>query len=105
MFNYWCDALRARDRLADDAQGEYYLHYIEENIRSNKPYDRWVREMVTAAGRLEQSPPVGFYLRDFGNRFASVDNTAILFLGTQIGCAQCHDDSQARSKARVESLE
>jgi hypothetical protein len=91
MFNYWCDALRARDQLADDARGDYYLHYLEENIRSNKPYDRWVREMVTAAGSLEQSPPVGFYLRDFGNRFASVDNTAILFLGTQIGCAQCHD--------------
>jgi hypothetical protein len=91
MFNYWCDALRARDQLADDARGDYYLHYIEENIRGNKPYDRWVREMVTAAGELEKSPPVGFYLRDLGNRFASVDNTAIIFLGTQIGCAQCHD--------------
>ena len=91
MFNYWCDALRARDQLADDARGDYYLHYIEENIRANKPYDRWVREMVTADGALEKSPPVGFYLRDLGNRFASVDNTAILFLGTQVGCAQCHD--------------
>lgn len=91
MFNYWCDALRARDQLVDDARGDAYLHYLKENVRSNKPYDLWVREMVSADGPSDQSPAVGFYLRDFGNRFASVDNTAIIFLGTQIGCAQCHD--------------
>ena len=91
MFNYWCDTLRARDQLADNVRGDFYLHYIKESIRTNKPFDRWAREMVSPEGALAQTPAVGFYLRDLGNRFASVDNTAIVFLGTQIGCAQCHD--------------
>ena len=91
MFNYWCDTLRARDELADNIDGEHYLHFIRESIRTNKPYDRWVREMVSPEGSLAKAPATGYYLRDFGNRFASVDNTAIVFLGTQIGCAQCHD--------------
>lgn len=91
MFNYWCDVLRARERLADNVRGDFYLHYIRQSIRTNKPYDHWVREMVSPEGSLEQSPAVGYYLRDLGNKFASVDHTAIVFLGTQIGCAQCHD--------------
>ncbi len=91
MFNYWCDTLRARNRLAENVDGEYYLHYIKDSIRTNKPYDRWVREMITAEGNLSKTPAVGYHLRDLGNRFASVDNTSIVFLGTQIGCAQCHD--------------
>ncbi|MEA3211367.1 MAG: hypothetical protein QOE70_4424 [Chthoniobacter sp.] len=91
MFNYWCDTLRARDQLADRVRGDFYLHYIKESIRTNQPYDRWVRELLSPEGGLTQSPAVGYYLRDLGNRFASVDNTATIFLGTQIGCAQCHD--------------
>jgi hypothetical protein len=91
MFNYWCDTLRARDELAENVRGDFYLHYLKESIRTNKPWDRWAREMVSPEGSLAQAPAVGFYLRDLGNRFASVDNTAIVFLGTQIGCAQCHD--------------
>ena len=91
MFNYWCDTLRARDRLADNVPGQQYLHFLKESIRANKPYDRWVRELVSPEGNLSKAPAVGYYLRDLGNRFASVDNTAIVFLGTQIGCAQCHD--------------
>lgn len=91
MFNYWCDTLRARDRLADNVRGDFYLHYLKTSIRDNKPYDRWVRELVSPEGDLTEAPAVGFYLRDQGNRFASVDNTATIFLGTLIGCAQCHD--------------
>ena len=91
MFNYWCDVLRAREELAENVRGEFYLHYLKESIRANKPYDQWVREMVSPDGDLARSPAVGYYLRDLGNKFASVDHTAIVFLGTQIGCAQCHD--------------
>jgi hypothetical protein len=91
MFNYWCDTLRARDQLADRVRGDFYLHFIKESIRTNKPYDQWVRELVSPEGPMDKAPAAGYYLRDLGNRFANVDHTAIVFLGTQIGCAQCHD--------------
>ncbi len=91
MFNYWCDVLRARNELADNVRGDFYLHYVKDSIRQNKPFDVWVREMVSPEGHFASSPAGGYYLRDLGNRFASVDNTATIFLGTNIGCAQCHD--------------
>lgn len=91
MFNYWCDVLRARSELADNVRGAFYLHYIKDSIRENKPFDVWVREMVSPEGHFVSQPAGGYYLRDLGNRFASVDNTAMAFLGTNVGCAQCHD--------------
>ena len=91
MYNYWCDALRARDRLAENVRGDFYLNYLKTSLRANKPYDRWVREMIVSEGEVTKAPEVGYFLRDLGNRFASVDATAAIFLGTQIGCAQCHD--------------
>ena len=47
--------------------------------------------MLTADGKLWENPAVGFQLRDKGMPLPYVDNTVRVFLGTQIGCAQCHD--------------
>ena len=37
------------------------------------------------------NPAVGYSMRDSGMELDHVDNTVQVFLGTQIGCAQCHD--------------
>jgi hypothetical protein len=47
--------------------------------------------MLTADGRVWENPAVGFQLRDDGMPLPYVDNTVRVLLGTQIGCAQCHD--------------
>jgi hypothetical protein len=47
--------------------------------------------MLTADGTLCGNPAVGFQLRDRGMPLPYIDNTVRVFLGTQIGCAQCHD--------------
>jgi hypothetical protein len=47
--------------------------------------------MLTADGRISENPATGFQLRDKGMPLPYVDNTVRVFLGTQIGCAQCHD--------------
>ncbi len=47
--------------------------------------------MLTADGKTWENPAVGFQLRDDGMPLPYVDNTIRVFLGTQIGCAQCHD--------------
>ena len=60
-------------------------------LRDNKPYDAWVREMLTAEGKIWDNPAAGYMLRDAGMPLDSVNNTVRVFLGTQIGCAQCHD--------------
>jgi hypothetical protein len=91
FYNFWADILRLTERPQRQLIFEPYLHYVKESIRSNKPYDRWVYEMLTADGLLWENPAVGFQLRDAGMPLPYVDNTVRVLLGTQIGCAQCHD--------------
>lgn len=91
FYNFWADILRLQERPDKHLVFEPYLDYVKDAIRTNKPYDAWVREMLTADGRLWENPAVGFQLRDEGMPLPYVDNTVRVFLGTQIGCAQCHD--------------
>ncbi len=91
MFNYWCDLLRAKDELAEGVKGDFYLAWIKQSIRDNKPYDQWTRELISPEGYGWRAPAAGYYLRDGINRAANIESTATLFLGTQISCAQCHD--------------
>lgn len=91
MFNYWCDLLRAKDKLAEGVQGDFYLAWIKQSVRDNKPYDQWARELLSPQGFGWRAPAAGYYLRDGENRAANIESTASLFLGAQISCAQCHD--------------
>jgi hypothetical protein len=47
--------------------------------------------MLTAEGRLWEDAAIGFYLRDQKNRLAGYEAMTSVFLGTNMGCAQCHD--------------
>jgi hypothetical protein len=91
LYNFWADVLRLQERPDKHLVLEPYLFYVKDSIRANTPYDQWVKEMLTADGRPWESPAVGFQLRDDGMPLPYVDNTVRVFLGTQIGCAQCHD--------------
>lgn len=91
MYNLWADTLRLVERPDADIVIDPYLAYVKDSIRTNKPYDRWVYEMLTATGKCWQNPAVGYQLRDDQMPLPYVDNTVRIFLGTQIGCAQCHD--------------
>lgn len=96
MFNYWCDLLRAKDSLAEGVQGDFYLAWIKQSVRDNKPFDAWTRDLLSPEGYGWRSPAAGYYLRDGENRAANIESTATLFLGTQISCAQCHDHPYSR---------
>jgi len=91
FYNFWADILRLQERPDKHLVLEPYLDYVKQSIRTNKPYDEWVQAMLTADGRPWENPAVGFQLRDEGMPLPYVDNTVRVFLGTQIGCAQCHD--------------
>lgn len=91
FYNHWADVLRLAERPQKNLILEPYLAWVKDAIRTNRRYDEWVREMLTADGRSWENPAVGFQLRDDGMRLPYVDNTVRVLLGTQIGCAQCHD--------------
>lgn len=90
-YNSWADTLRLVDSPGGNNILIPYQEWVKESLRSNKPYDQFVREMLTAEGHVWENPAAGYALRDTGMPLDNLNNTVRIFLGTQIGCAQCHN--------------
>ncbi len=88
-FNYWADLLRLHSNA--DQYGLGWHVWLRDSVAQNKPYDKMVYEMLSASGHASKNPAVGYYLRDRNMLLDNISNTVQVFLGTQIGCAQCHD--------------
>ncbi len=89
-YNWWADILRVQSDMRNEA-GAAYADWIKDSIRSNKPYDQFVRDLVTAKGYIWENGAVGYYMRDAGMPLDNMSNTAQVFLGTRVVCAQCHN--------------
>ena len=90
-FNYWADVLRIVDRSGGNTYIRPWADWVKGELRKNTPWDKMVFEMLTARGQVFDNPAVGYRLRDFGMPLDHLNNTIRVFLGTRIGCAQCHD--------------
>ncbi len=90
FYNYWADILRVKSRGRRTPMVSYQ-DWIKDSLRGNKPYDQFVTEMVTSEGYIWEDPAVGYYVRDAGMPLDNMSNTAQVFLGTRMQCAQCHD--------------
>ena len=92
-YNFWADVLRINSGLgggARDAESAYRL-WVKSSLRENKPYDQFVKEMVSARGHLWDNGAIGYYQRDRGMPLDNMSNTIRIFLGTRLECAQCHN--------------
>jgi len=89
MFNFWADLLRVQTNL--DKHGLGWHVWIHKAVDQNMPYDDFVHAMLSSNGLVSDDAAVGYYLRDREMLLDNVSNTTEVFLGTQIGCAQCHD--------------
>ena len=99
-YNYWADVLRYTDRLNNNVDGEPYRQWIKQSLAENKPWDKMVSEMITAEGLIWENPATGYMQRDSGMPLDNMNNTVRIFLGTRIGCAQCHDHPFDRWKQK-----
>lgn len=91
MYDWMADILRLVDRAGNDNYLRPYSDWIKECLRDNEPWDAMVHDMLTAEGRVWEEPAAGFVLRDPGMPLDNLNNAVRIFLGTRIGCAQCHD--------------
>lgn len=85
----WSDILLVnRDKIGDRGAFELH-HWLHRQFACNRPYDQWVRELVTAAGASANNGPVNFYR---AARTAEDVTKAVsqAFLGLRLECAQCH---------------
>ncbi|QIF05443.1 DUF1549 domain-containing protein [Roseimicrobium sp. ORNL1] len=95
FFNFWADVLRVKTGILPGGQGRdtgnAYIKYVKDSLRVNKPYDRMVRELLTADGSSYENGAIGYYMRDYNMPLDNMAVTTQIFLGTQMVCAQCHN--------------
>lgn len=88
--NKWSSILRNRRDKDTYASGNASFHeWIRNALDQNVPYDRFVREILTASGEISDHPAVAWY-RQVTKDFEQVEDVAQLFLGVRIQCARCH---------------
>ena len=85
----WGDLLRNnRNKVGDGGMWAFY-NWMRASFRENKPFDQFVREVITAQGSIYANGPANYY------KIATTpedlaETTAQVFLGVRLQCAKCH---------------
>jgi Protein of unknown function (DUF1549)/Protein of unknown function (DUF1553)/Bacterial Ig-like domain (group 2) len=88
---------KERDHDVRGAKGVRSFHdWLRKQTAANRPWDELAREVLTVTGKSDEHPAVGYYVVTVGEqgepeRSEVVASVAQSFLGTRIGCAQCHN--------------
>ncbi len=86
----WGDLLQNNRKYLGEKGAFEFREWIREAIAQNRPYDRMVREMLTARGSSYDNPAANFY-RVTRDPKPTMEKTTQVFLGVRMVCAQCHD--------------
>ena len=85
----WSDLLRV-DRDAVTAQGAVAMtRWLHQQFDENRPYDQFVRDIITARGNTASDRPAAFY-KALATPEVMSRSISQIFLGVRIECAQCH---------------
>ncbi len=85
----WSDLLRNNSQDLGE-QGMWAMHnWIRQSLLANKPFNKFVEELITARGSIYTTGPANYY-RVHKDASMLAEATAQLFLGVRIECAKCH---------------
>jgi len=81
----WADLLRVKAEFPINLwpnAAQAYHRWISDSVRANKPYDRFVRELLTSSGSNFRVPPVNFYRAIQGKDSEAIAHAvALTFMG------------------------
>ncbi|WP_165233171.1 DUF1549 and DUF1553 domain-containing protein [Aquisphaera insulae] len=90
----WGDLLRIKSEYPVNVWPKavhVYDRWLRDRLARDVPYDRLVRELLTAGGSNFRSPAANYYRAMPGRDPQSfAEATALVFMGTRINCAHCH---------------
>jgi hypothetical protein len=92
--DYWtnrhADVLLVSSRLLSPNAMWSFYHWIRQSVASNKPYDQFVREIVTASGNTLENGAANYFVLHKETTELN-ENFSLAFLGMSITCARCHN--------------
>lgn len=102
----WCDLLRVKSEFPINLWPnavQAYHRWIHDAIRQNRPYDQFVRELLTSSGSNFRVPPVNFYRAIQGRDPSSIAKAvALTFMGARFeGLPQTRRDDMAAFFSKV----
>lgn len=88
--NKWGDLLQVNRKFLGAEGAAKFHEWIHQAVAENRPYDEFVRQILTASGSNNTNPAASYFkvLRD---PEATMENTTHLFLGVRFNCNKCHD--------------
>jgi hypothetical protein len=86
----WGDLLKIRFDLLGEKGTWGMYRWLRDSVAANRPFDRFVREILTAEGSCAQNPAANYW-RAFQNPDEAAEATVQVFLGVRLMCAKCHD--------------
>ncbi len=95
--NVWSNLLLGRSNDNELVDREGFQQYLRRTFLTNKPYDQFVSELLTATGAntpgaSDFNGAVNYLLDNLQeNATPATAKTARIFLGVQVQCTQCHN--------------
>ena len=84
----WCDLLRVKAEFPINLWPnavQAYHRWIRDAVKQNRPYDQFVRDLLTSSGSNFRVPPVNFYRAIQGHEPATIAEAAALtFMGVRM---------------------
>lgn len=88
--NKWSDLLQVNPKFLGTPGADAFRDWVRQTVASNKPYNQFVHEILTADGSTVQNPPAS-YFKILDKPEDLMENTTHLFLGVRFNCNKCHD--------------
>ncbi|MCI0339081.1 MAG: DUF1553 domain-containing protein [Acidobacteria bacterium] len=88
--NRWSDLfLVSSAKIGETAMWSFY-NWIRESVAANRPWDKMVREIITANGNTLENGAANYYVMH-KEVTDLTENASMAFLGMSITCARCHN--------------
>src|SRR5256886_6250554 len=88
----WAELLeiRSRDNRVYPKAAVLYFEWLRDQMLANVPLDQIVRKLLTASESNFRNPAANYYQIE-PDTLKLAENTAQVFMGMRIQCAQCHN--------------
>jgi len=86
----WSDLLLNKRKYVQEKGVWAFRNWLRQALTQNKPYDKFVAELMTASGGSLENPAANYY-RIARDPSVVMENMTQVFLGIRFNCNKCHD--------------